>query len=163
MAPILPVDLWYSDLGDLVTATGGGYWLAASDARPGQPANAAGFSDVRLLHLDTGAADQNLLLASEPALNVRGPHLAAYGPTRMLAAWETTPRPGDLVRHDAGRRMYVQALSRATGAAEGAPFSVGVTGNPYQELVAFPDGSVAYVAPGSSSTKVKILRILPCP
>jgi len=33
---------------------------------------------------------------------------------------------------------------------------------PWTELRAFPDGSVAYPAPGSSATKIKILRILPC-
>jgi len=29
-------------------------------------------------------------------------------------------------------------------------------------MKAFPDGSVAYPAPGSSASKIKILRVLPC-
>ncbi|WP_438020248.1 hypothetical protein WMF18_14760 [Sorangium sp. So ce315] len=39
---------------------------------------------------------------------------------------------------------------------------VDVLGNRYQDLVAFPDGSVAFVAPGSASTTIKVLRIPPC-
>lgn len=35
-------------------------------------------------------------------------------------------------------------------------------GSRYQDFRAFPDGSVAYPAPGSSATKVKILRMLGC-
>ena len=67
-----------------------------------------------------------------------------------------------LAPNDANRKLYVQALDRATGAADGSPLHVNVRGNRYQDLVAFPDGSVAFVAPGSTATKVKILRILPC-
>jgi hypothetical protein len=37
-----------------------------------------------------------------------------------------------------------------------------VLNNRYQEMKPFPDGSVAYPAPGSSNTKIKILRVLPC-
>jgi hypothetical protein len=39
---------------------------------------------------------------------------------------------------------------------------VAVAGNHYQEFKPYPDGSVAYPAPGSSNTKLKILGILPC-
>ena len=37
-----------------------------------------------------------------------------------------------------------------------------VLGSRYQDFRAYPDGSVAYPAPGSSGTKIKILRVLPC-
>jgi hypothetical protein len=58
----------------------------------------------------------------------------------------------------------VQAVDAATGAAQGTPVHVpGVVGNRYQEFKGFPDGSVAYPAPGSTNTKVKIVRVLPCP
>jgi hypothetical protein len=37
-----------------------------------------------------------------------------------------------------------------------------VLGNRYQSFRAFPDGSVAFPAPGSSAQRVKILRVLAC-
>ena len=80
----------------------------------------------------------------------------------MLAAWETSSRPGDLTPNDTGRKLRLQVLDRKTGATEGDAIDVAVQGNRYQDLVAFPDGSVAFAAPGSSATKVKILRVLPC-
>jgi len=159
---IRPVDLAYSNLGNLVTATGGGYWLTTSDIRAGQPASSNGLADVRLLHFTTGAADQDIVIASDSGLNDRAPHLAAYGGSRMIAAWETTTGAGDISPNDPARKLYVQTRSRATGEAEGDPLQVAVRGNRYQEFVAFPDGSVAFAAPGSSNTKIKVLRILPC-
>ncbi|WP_437721052.1 hypothetical protein [Sorangium sp. So ce861] len=159
---IYPVDLAYSNLGNLVAASGGGYWLTASDIRPGQPAGSSGLADVRLLHFTGGAADKDLVIASAPGLNHRAPHLAAYGGSRMLAAWETTSRAGDIARNDPERALYVQARDRATGEAEGEPLEVDVLGNRYQDFVAFPDGSVAFAAPGSASTKVRVLRVLAC-
>ncbi|XXX73134.1 hypothetical protein WMF30_36345 [Sorangium sp. So ce134] len=159
---IYPVDLAYSNLGNLVSASGGGYWLTASNIRPGQPAGSNGLADVRLLHFTGGAADKDLAIASEPGLNHRAPHLAAYGDSRMLAAWETTSRAGDIARNDPGRALFVQARDRETGEAEGEPIEVDVLGNRYQDFVAFPDGSVAFAAPGSASTKIRVLRVLPC-
>ncbi|KYF67695.1 hypothetical protein [Sorangium cellulosum] len=159
---IYPVDLAYSNLGNLVTAVGGGTWLTASNIRPGQPAGANGLADVRLLHFTGGAADQDLTIASDAGLNHRAPHLAAYGGSRMIAAWESTTAAGDIARNDPARALYVQTRDRATGEAEGEPLKVDVLGNRYQDLVAFPDGSAAFVAPGSTRTKIKVLRILPC-
>jgi hypothetical protein len=49
-----------------------------------------------------------------------------------------------------------------SAAAVSKPISVPVLNNRYQEMRAFPDGSVAYSAPGSASTKMKILRVMPC-
>jgi hypothetical protein len=37
-----------------------------------------------------------------------------------------------------------------------------VLGSRYQDFRAYPDGSVAYPAPGSSGTKINILRVLGC-
>jgi hypothetical protein len=160
---IYPVDLAYSNLGNIVLAAGGGYWLTASNIRPGQAANAEGLADVHLLHFSSGAADKDIILASDAGLNDRAPHLASYGKDQLLAAWETSPAKGDLAPNDGNRKMVVQALDAATGAALGAPVPVSVPGNRYQELRSFPDGSVAYAARGSGSTKIKILRVLPCP
>jgi uncharacterized repeat protein (TIGR02543 family) len=160
---IYPVDLAYSNLGNVALAKGGGYWLTTSNIRSGQAAGTDGLADVHLLHFSSGTADKDVVLASDAGQNDRAPHLAAYGADRLLAAWETSTAKGDLVKGDGNRKLYVQALDAASGAAVGAPYRVsGVTGNRYQEFRSFPDGSVAYAAPGSSATKVKILRILPC-
>jgi hypothetical protein len=161
---IYPVDLAYSSIGNIALASGGGYWIAVSNIRSGQPAGADGLADVHLLHTTTGAADQDLLLASDPGLNDRAPHLSAYGSSHLLAAWETSTQAGVLGANDKSRKLYLQTLDAATGATEGAPYEVtGVAGNRYQDFRPFPDGSVAYVAPGSASTKIKILRVSPCP
>jgi hypothetical protein len=76
---------------------------------------------------------------------------------------------GDLAQNDSNRKMYVQILDRTTGAApsgsttqSAGPLNVPVLGSRYQDFRAYPDGSVAYPAPGSSGTKIKILRILGC-
>jgi hypothetical protein len=162
MKTLLAVDLWYSNVSELELAKGGGYWTMTSNARSGQPANADGLADVHLLRFKDGAPTQDLIVATDAGLNNRAPHLAAYGPDRMVAAWETSTAKGQLSRSDAARKLYLRTLDRATGSAEGAALQVDVKGNRYHELVPFPDGSVAFVAPGSSSSKLKVLRVLPC-
>ena len=164
---IYPVDLSYSSLGNVVVsngASGGAYWATVSNIRAGQPAGMDGLADVHLLHFTTGMADKDITLASDSGLNDRAPHLSTFGAGRLLAAWESSPSVGLLMPNDKNRKLYVQALDATTGAAEGPPFNVaGVVGNRYQDFRAFPDGSVAYPAPGSSPTKLQILRILGCP
>jgi len=159
---ILSVDLWYNNLGDLVTGSSGGYWLTGSMIRSGQPANSNGLADVRLIHFTSGAPDVNVLVANDSGLNVRAPHLAAYGASHLLSAYETSTRTGDLPSSDTTRKLYVQAHDRATGAAVGDRVEIAAKGNRYQEFVGFPDGSVAYAAQGSTNTRVKIVRVLPC-
>ncbi|MET0595454.1 MAG: hypothetical protein ABW133_22335, partial [Polyangiaceae bacterium] len=161
---IYSFDAPYGNVGNLVLGAGG-YWLTTSTRQTGEPAGGQGLADVRLLHFSTGTADRDLLLASDTTLNERAPHLAPYGATRMLAAWETSTADGDLAANDRNRKLFVQSLNLATGAAEGVAFNVtalGITGNRYQDFRGYPDGSVAYAAPGSSNTRIKILRILPC-
>jgi hypothetical protein len=51
--------------------------------------NAAGMADVHLLHFATGAVDKDLIISNDPMLNARSNHLAKYGTSRLLAAWET--------------------------------------------------------------------------
>jgi hypothetical protein len=160
-----PVDLYYSDLGSVLKAGGSGYWVITSDVRPGQTANSDGLADIHLLHTPstTAAADQNLIVASDANLNDRAPHLAAFGTNQMLAAWETSTKTGDLSQNDTNRKLYIQALDATTGTALGAAYNVpGVIGSRYQDFRTYPDGSVAFAAVGSSGTKVKILRVLPC-
>jgi hypothetical protein len=170
---IYPVDLSYSNLGNVMMAGGGGYWIISSDIRAGQTANANGLADVHLLHVaSTGAPtpDKDINLVSDGA-NDRAPHLAAYGAGQLVAAWEESTATGDLPQSATGRQMWIQVLDAATGAppagssttsAGPLKLSPNVLGSRYQDFRPFPDGSVAYPAPGSSSTKIKILRVLPC-
>ena len=67
--------------------------------------------------------------------------------------------------------MWIQVLDATTGmppagasttSAGPLKLSPNVLGSRYQDFRAYPDGSTAYPAPGSSGTKIKILRILPC-
>jgi hypothetical protein len=167
---ITALDLSYSDFGNVLLAGGSGYWAITSNIRPGQTANANGLADNHLLHFDTpaAAADKDTVLVSD-ALNDRAPHLAAYGSSQMLAAWEESTATGDLAQNDKNRKLYVQVLDGTTGmppagstTTTAGPLNVAVLGSRYQDFRAFPDGSVAYPAPGSSPTKIKIVRVLGC-
>ena len=80
----------------------------------------------------------------------------------MLAAWDTSTATGDLTPQSANRKLYVQFLDSTSGIAVSSPIAVPVINNRYQEMKSFPDGSVAYAAPGSANTKLKILRVLAC-
>ncbi|MEI9947811.1 MAG: hypothetical protein WDO74_02255 [Pseudomonadota bacterium] len=162
ISTIYPLDLFYSNVGNLTLGGAGGYWLTTSDIRPGQIADSNGLADVHLLHFQDGAPDKDSILASDPGLNDRAPHLTQYGARHLLAAWDTSTSQGDLTQKTADRQLYVQTLDSSSGAAVSAPISVPVRNNRYQEMKAFPDGSVAYPAPGSSTNKLKILRVLPC-
>lgn len=161
MTTIAPVDLAYANPSDPVPATGGGYWMLTSDARPGQPALADGLAEVRLLHFTSGAADSTRILASESGVNARAPQLAAYGDDHLVALWETSASPGDL-GNESDRAMHLQILRQSDGAAAGEPLSVAVRGNRYQAVRSFPDGSVAFPARGTSGTKARIVRVMPC-
>ncbi len=164
---IYPVDELNTELGSVLPAGGGGYWIVVTDLRSGQTAGDPGLDDVHLLHTTTGASDKDIMLASDSGLNDRNPHLAAFGKNRMLGAWETSttqaPQGGHLAQNDTSRKLYVQALDTTAGTPQGAPYYIaGVTGSRYQDFRTYPDGSVAYAAPGSASTKVKIVRVTPC-
>lgn len=162
ISTITPLDLWYSNVGNIALAGDGGYWLTTSDIRPGQTPNSDGLADVHLLHFGQGAPDKDVVLASDPGLNDRAPHLTQYGASHLLAAWDTSTAQGDLSPNSANRKFYVQSLDRTTGAASSLPIPVAVANNRFQEMKPFPDGSVAYAAPGSSNSQLKILRVLPC-
>jgi hypothetical protein len=168
-----PVDLYYSDLGNVLMAGGGGDWIITSDIRAGQTPNANGLADVHLLHIASTTAltpDKDLTLVSDTE-NDRAPHLASYGAGQMLAAWEESTSTGDFAQTDKGRQMYIQVLDSTSGAAPAGSsttsagpllLSPNVLGSRYQDFRSYPDGSVAYPAPGSTGTKIKILRVLPC-
>jgi len=173
---IVPVDLFYSDLGSVLTTGGGGYWAITSNIRAGQTPNTNGLADVDLVQFDiTGTAiaspnapPQDIKLVSD-AENDRAPHLAAYSSGLMAMAWEESTATGDLAQNDPNRKMFVQILDQTTGAPPAGsttdtagPLNVAVLGSRYQDFRAYPDGSVAYPAPGTNSTTIKILRILGC-
>jgi hypothetical protein len=168
-----PVDLNYSDLGNVLPAGGGGDWIITSDIRAGQTANSNGLADVHLLHVASTSMltpDHDITLASDTE-NDRAPHLAAYGTGQMLAAWEESTATGDFSQNDKNRQMYLQVLDATTGAAPAGSsatsagplmLSPNVLGSRYQDFRTYPDGSVAYPAPGSAATKIKILRVMGC-
>ena len=82
---------------------------------------------------------------------------------RMLVAWETSTKTDHLAQNDTSRKLYVGAADATTGAAQGAAFNVaGVVGSRYQDFRTYPDNSAAFAARGSSGTKIKILRVMPC-
>jgi hypothetical protein len=168
---IYPIDLYYNDIGNIaLSPTSGEYWVTASNRRSGQPAAANGLADVHMLRYTTstttGNPDTDITLASDSALNDRAPHLASYGSSHLLAAWETSTATGDIAFADTSRKLYVQVLNASNGSTVSSPILVsGVQGNRYQDFRAFPDGSVAYPAPGSTSasnTKIQIVRVMPC-
>jgi hypothetical protein len=148
----------YSNTSNLIPAAQGGYWVAVSKSR----ASAAGMADVHLLHFTTGAPDKDLIISNDTTLNCRSNHLAKYGNSRLVAAWETASAANDFTSLTPNRKFYVQTFSAASGEAEGAPYQVALNGNRYYEFRDYPDGSVAYPTLGSSNTKIKIMRILPC-
>ncbi len=62
---IEPIDLYYDNMGDILTGGSGGYWLTASDIRSGQTANTDGLADTLLFHFTTGAPDQTITLSNQ--------------------------------------------------------------------------------------------------
>ncbi|MGD0679628.1 MAG: hypothetical protein ABSC94_29935 [Polyangiaceae bacterium] len=174
--PIHSVDLAYSDLGSVLSAGDGGAWVIASEIRQGQMPASNGLADVDLWHFTLAAGgvvapnapDENIKLVSDAA-NDRAPHLALYGSSSMVAAWEESNATGDLLQSDPDRKMYLEVLDRTSGAppsgsttTSAGPLQVAVLGSRYQDFRAYPDGSVAYPAPGNGSTQINILRVLPC-
>jgi hypothetical protein len=155
------VDLAYSNFGDLVLDPAGGYWLITSDIREDEPAAMDGLADIHLLHAKDGMADQDLILASETGKNHRAPHLVEYGPGHLLAIWETSNRPGDLVPDDPERRTFMQLL-KDDGSAQAEPIGLDLVGNRYQSFRSFADGSVAYAHQGLEPDSLEIVRVLPC-
>ncbi len=172
---IVAADLYYSDLGSVLVAGGGGYWVASSNIRSGQTAASNGLADVDLYHfgisggnLTSPNAPDKTIKAVSDTENDRAPHLAAYG-SSMLLAWEESTATGDLAQHDASRKMYIQVLDSTAGTAPAGsttttagPLQVSILGSRYQDFRSYPDGSVAYPAPGASSTEINVLRVLAC-
>lgn len=120
--------------GDLVLASTAGYWTAWSQG-----------GQARLDHFTTGASDKTVSTAARTS----HPHLVSYGTGRMLLAWES------------GSAMAAQVYDAGTGTTVGAQFTVDVRDHDFQAFKAYADGSVAYPAAGSTSTSIRIARVLP--
>ena len=127
-------DLSTLSVGDIVSAGDGGYWITASDQEA-----------VLLMHFRDGTVDRTSTLGSSPHSK-----LAAYGPGLMVAGW------------GAGTTIAAQVFDTADGNTVSPEFTVDVPNNIYQPFEAFPDGSVAYAAPGTGTKSIRIARILPC-
>jgi hypothetical protein len=122
-------------LGNIVLASGGGYWISVSDQ-----------NQIRLLHFTSSSStpDQTVMSGSSGFS-----HLVSYGPERMIVAWES------------GSTINAEVRSSADASAIGT-FTIGVTDHRYQDFKAFPDGSVAYPSRGSGGQAIRVARVLPC-
>jgi ribosomal protein S4E len=153
------IDLYYSNLGNLVADGDGGYWMTVSDIEDGQTASQDGYADVHLVHYDADSSttDEDTIIADQTDLNERAPHLAKLGDDKLIAAWETSPSKGEISYNDQDREFYVQVYDMDGNALTDST-QVDIKGNRYQDLVSFPDGSVAFVAPGTDSSTVNIAK-----
>jgi hypothetical protein len=120
--------------GDLVLAKSKGYWTAWSQG-----------GRVRLEHFVSGPSDSTVTTAAKSS----HPHLVGYGTGQMLLAWA------------AGSSMLAQVFDSGTGRTVGSQFTIAVKDHNYLAFKAYPDGSAAYPAAGSSSTSIKVARVLP--
>jgi hypothetical protein len=121
--------------GDLVLSSTEGYWTAWSQG-----------GQARLEHFTSGASDTTISTNAATS----HPHLVSYGPERMLLAWES------------GSSMAAQVYDSGSGQVVGSQFIISVKDHNYQAFKAYPDGSVAYPAAGSTNTSIRIARVMPC-
>ncbi|GAB3277754.1 hypothetical protein [Kineosporia babensis] len=119
--------------GDLVAAKNG-YWSAWSQGNA-----------VKLSRFTTGAAEATV----DPGVATQHPHLVKYGADRMLISWGS------------GAQTKAKVLDRGTGATIGSELSIPATDHDFLAVKEYPDGSVAFPAPGTDSSSVKIARVLP--
>ncbi|MBN2195414.1 MAG: hypothetical protein JW751_21525 [Polyangiaceae bacterium] len=127
-------DLGSLSVGDLVVASGGGYWVSMSDE-----------GSVHLLHFTESTPDQDVIAASSDFS-----HLARYGTDHLLVGWES------------GGGIAAQVRSATDGSVVSPEFSVAVPNNRYASFETYPDGSVAYAAPGTTNTSIRVARVMPC-
>jgi len=120
--------------GDLVLAKSRGYWTAWSQG-----------GQVRLEHFTDGPSDTTVRTSAKSS----HPHLVSNGAGRMLLVWAS------------GSTMAAQVYDSGTAKTVGGQFTIGVKDHNYQALKAYADGSAAYPAAGSSSTSIRIARVMP--
>jgi hypothetical protein len=120
--------------GDLVPARTPGYWTAWSQG-----------GQVRLGHFTSGPSDTTI----DTAARSSHPHLVSYGTGRMLLAWAS------------GSTMTALVYDAGNGKTVGSQFTVDVRDHSYQAFKAYPDGSAAYPAAGSTNTSIRVARVMP--
>ncbi|WP_264653356.1 hypothetical protein [Actinoplanes cyaneus] len=120
--------------GDLVLAKSSGYWTAWSQG-----------GKTRLEHFTSAKSDKTVSTGAATS----HPHLVTYGTGRMLLTWQS------------GSAIAAQAYDSGTGKTAGAKFTIAAKDHNYTAFKAYPDGSVAYPAAGSSGSSVTIARVLP--
>ncbi|GMF46192.1 unnamed protein product [Phytophthora lilii] len=160
---IYPVDLNAANLGDIVPDSDFSskkYWATVSNSTSGSDEDNA---RIHLIHFAMNAeASEDIILGGTDA-NARAPHLAAIGDGGLLAMWEGSSTSGDLEYESSGRTIYAQVLDASSGLAISDKVTVdsSVIGNRYQALKTYPDGSVAYLSMGTTSTSVQVVRLAP--
>ncbi|MDT3444364.1 MULTISPECIES: hypothetical protein [unclassified Pseudofrankia] len=120
--------------GNIVLAGTQGYWTAWSNG-----------NQTKLEHFSTGASDQTVLTADK----TQHSHLAAYGPAKMLLTWKS------------GTSIAAQVYDSTTGKAVGGQFTIAAPDHTYVEAKDYTDGSVAFPAAGTSTTSIRIVRVMP--
>lgn len=120
--------------GNIVLSPSSGYWTAWSQG-----------NQARLEHFTTGASDRTVTTADK----TQHSHLVGYGTSRMLLTWKS------------GTATAAQVYDSTTGATVGSQFTINVPDHPYVETKDDADGSVAFPAVGSTSSSVRIVRVLP--
>ncbi|MEU4244360.1 hypothetical protein [Actinoplanes sp. NPDC026619] len=121
--------------GDLVLAKSSGYWTAWSQG-----------GTIRLSHFSGSSAASKTI---KTAASSSHPHLVAYGSSKMLLTWQS------------GSSMKAQVYDSGTAAAIGKQFTIAAKDHNYQAFKSYADGSAAYPAAGSTSSSIKIARVLP--
>lgn len=137
MKLVYAINAMNSAVGNIVlAATASNYWTLVSDA--------GALHLFRFTSAGGTAADISLGSGNKP-------HLVKYG-SHLFGAWVPA----------SGTNMVGQVLDASTGAALGSTVPIEVPSNQFQDFRDYQDGSVAYPAPGSSATKIKIVRVMPC-
>jgi hypothetical protein len=121
--------------GDLVLAEGSGYWTVYSQS-----------GSANLVHFTESGPDQNI----NDVASTDHPKLVSFSTGKMLLAWES------------GSQMRAQIHDSATGDPIGSEFDIAVEDHNYHAFKAFPDGSVAYPARGSTDTTIRVARVTAC-
>src|SRR5664280_1046726 len=132
---VYAIDAANSAVSNLVLASGGGYWVLVSNV-----------GALHMFRFTTGADTADISLGSG-----NKPHLVTYG-SHLLGSWVPA----------SGTNMVGQILDASTGATVGTTFPIAVPSNQFHDFRNYSDGSAAYVAPGSTATKLKIVRVMPC-
>lgn len=134
---ISPISASMSAVSNLVLSSmPNNYWVLVNDS-----------GTLHLLRFTSaGGTGADIMLGSGDK-----PHLVKYG-SHLFGAWK--PASGD--------NMVGQVFDAGTGAAIGSQITIDVPSNQFQDFRDYSDGTAAYAAPGTSATKIKIVRVLPC-